>query len=100
MDPTVSQWRFREGDQVVSADDHKLGKVVAFYPDMTSPTHLVVEKGLIFHHDYYVPVSAVSNYADRTIYLDVPKDTVLNQGWDAIPASASLGEPPAAERTW
>jgi hypothetical protein len=99
MDPTIAQWRFKEGDQVVSADDHKLGKVVAFYPDMVNPTHFVVEKGLIFHHDYYVPISSVSNYEGNTIYVDVRKDAVLNQGWDMIPSGPAAGEMPASERT-
>ena len=98
MDPTIQQWRFKEGDQVVSADDHKLGRVVAFYPDMIHPTHLVVEKGLIFHHDYYVPVSAVSNYEGNTIYLDEPKEAVVNQGWDMVPTIPTPGDQ-ATERT-
>jgi len=33
MDPTIQQWRFQVGDEVCSADDHKLGKVVAVQPD-------------------------------------------------------------------
>jgi hypothetical protein len=94
MDPTVEQWRFKEGDQVVSSDDHRLGRVVAFYPDMINPTHLVVEKGLIFHHDYYVPVGAVSHYEGKTIYLDEPKEAVVNQGWDMVPTV-----PPAGDQT-
>jgi hypothetical protein len=98
MDPTIQQWRFKEGDQVVSSDDHKLGRVVAFYPDMIRPTHLVVEKGLIFHHDYYVPVSAVSNYEGNTIYLDEPKEAVVNQGWDMVPTIPVSGDQ-AAEQT-
>jgi hypothetical protein len=71
MDPTTTQWRFKVGDQVVSADDQKLGKVVRILPDSTRPTHLVVEKGRLIHHDYRVPVSAVTNYERDTIYLNL-----------------------------
>lgn len=71
MDPTTTQWRFKIGDQVVSADDQKLGKVVRILPESTRPTHLVVEKGRIIHHDYRVPVSAVTNYERDTIYLNL-----------------------------
>ena len=77
MDPTVMQWRFKQGDQVCSADDHKLGKVVALEPDATKPTHLVVEKGLLIKHDYRVPTSAVCNYEGGTVYLDLTKDEVV-----------------------
>ncbi len=77
MDPTITQWRFKKGDQVCSADDHKLGKVVDFVPDAMHPTHLVVEKGLLIHHDYHVPTSAVCNYEGNTIYLDLTKDQVV-----------------------
>ena len=70
MDPASQQWRFQKGDKVRSADDVDLGKVVALQPDMLRPTHLVVEKGLLRKHELTVPVSAVCNYADGTIYLD------------------------------
>jgi hypothetical protein len=69
MDPTVAQWRFRVGDQVVSADDHKLGKIARILPDSTKPTHLVVEKGRLVHHDMRIPVEAITNYERGTVYL-------------------------------
>ena len=80
MDPTINQWRFKRGDQVCSADDHKLGKVVGLEPDPAHPTHLVVEKGLLFHRDFRVPVSAVCNYEGDTVYLDLTKDAALGGG--------------------
>jgi len=96
MESTGAQWRFREGDTVFGSDGHKLGKVVGFFPDYTNPQFLIVEKGLIFSHDYYVPVSAVTNYEGNEIFLDVGKDEVVNRGWDQTPmvatgADADLG---------
>ena len=44
MEPTLERWHFKEGDEVRSGDGHKLGKVVALYPDVTRPTHLVAEE--------------------------------------------------------
>ena len=76
MDPTIQQWRFREGDKVCSADDADLGKVAGFLPDAAKPTHLVVTKGLLVKHELTVPVSAVCNYEDGTIYLDKTKDAL------------------------
>lgn len=51
MDPTVAQWRFKVGDQVVSADDHRFGTVCGVLPDPAHPTHLAVEEGRFVHHD-------------------------------------------------
>jgi len=98
MDPTVQQWRFKEGDQVISADDHKLGKVIALVPDMLAPTHLVVEKGLLIKHDVQVPVSAVSNYAGGTIYLNATKDQVQSGAWE--PVSSTMPETQPADEPW
>ncbi len=72
MDPTTRQWRFQKGDKVCSADDVDLGKVVAVEPDAGPPVRLVVEKGLLRKHELTVPVSAVCNYEDGTVYLDLP----------------------------
>jgi hypothetical protein len=90
MDPTVKQWNFKEHDEVRSGDDHKLGKVVAFWPDMVSPTHLVVEGGFLFHHDYYIPISAVTTYNGNQIFIDATKEQVQVRGWDAPPVDAWL----------
>ena len=85
MDPS-QQWRFQVGDEVCSADDHKLGKVVAVQPDAMRPVYLVVEKGLLRKHELTVPVSAVCNYDDGTIYVDLTKDAAESTG--AAPGTA------------
>jgi hypothetical protein len=98
MDPTIRQWRFKEGDEVRSADDQKLGKVVRFVPDMVSPTHLVVEKGLLFKHDFVVPVSAVTNYDGDTIYLNLTKDAAVSAGSEVPPGAADASA--TADQPW
>lgn len=82
MDPTIAQWRFKVGDQVVSTDDRKLGKVCGVLPDATRPTHLAVEKGKLVHHDYRIPVATVCNYEDGTVYLSVTEREALAAGWE------------------
>jgi hypothetical protein len=99
MDSTTTQWRFREGDTVFGSDGQKLGKVVGFFPDYTNPQYLIVEKGIVFSHDYYVPVSAVANYTESDIFLDVTKDEALHKGWDQRPigvATTAGGDAPPA----
>jgi hypothetical protein len=71
MDPTTTQWRFRVGDQVVSADDHKMGKIVRILPDTTAPVQILVEKGRLFHHDYRIPVDAIANYEGGIVYINL-----------------------------
>lgn len=80
MDQSTRQWRFKEGDEVFSADDHKIGKLVALLPDMVSPTHLVVEKGFLFKHEYTLPISHVTNYTGSSIYLDLTKAAAEHAG--------------------
>ena len=85
METTTAQWRFREGDTVYGADGNKMGKVVGFFPDYTSQQFLIVEKGFLFSHDYYVPIAAVAHYAGDEIYLNISKDEALHRGWDQPP---------------
>jgi uncharacterized protein (TIGR02271 family) len=92
MERTGGRWAFREGDDVYGADGGKVGSVVA-----VRPTHLVVEKGFFFPTDYYVPTSAVANYEDGQIYLSVPKDEALNQGWDTEPTADAYATPTSTD---
>ncbi|MFL5759000.1 MAG: PRC-barrel domain-containing protein [Thermomicrobiales bacterium] len=80
MDPTVQQWKFREGDEVFGGDGGKVGKIVA-----VRPRYIVVEKGFFFPTDYYIPTSAISTYDGNRIYLTVSKDEALSQGWEQEP---------------
>jgi len=77
VDRTVEQWQIPEGTDVVGADGDKVGKVVA-----AESSYIVVEKGFFFPTDYYIPLSAISNYDGDKVYLTVTKDEALNQGWD------------------
>ncbi len=75
------QWSFHVGEDVYGCDEHKLGRIKA-----VTPTHLVVEKGLLLHTDYHVPLSVVANVEDGTVYLEVTRDEALHRGWDRSPA--------------
>ncbi len=80
MERTDRQWDIHEGDEVYGIDGGKVGSVVA-----AQPHYVVVEKGLFFQTDYYVPTEAIASYDDGKVYLLVTKDQVLNHGWDAEP---------------
>jgi uncharacterized protein (TIGR02271 family) len=69
------------GAEVFGADGDKVGTVAAVYPG-----YIVVEKGFFFPTDYYIPMSAVANYDNDQVFLNLAKDAALNSGWDAQPA--------------
>jgi uncharacterized protein (TIGR02271 family) len=68
------------GAEVYGADGDKVGTVSAVYPG-----YIVVEKGLFFPTDYYIPMSAVASSDHAQVYLNVSKDAALGRGWDTRP---------------
>jgi hypothetical protein len=68
------------GADVFGADGEKVGSVAAAYPG-----YIVVEKGIFFPTDYYIPLNAVSSYDGGQVYLTVAKDAALHSGWDSQP---------------
>jgi uncharacterized protein (TIGR02271 family) len=69
-----------EGMDVVGSDGDKLGSV-----DRVEGNYVVVKKGFFFPTDYYVPADAIAAVDEDRLTLNVPKDTVLDQGWDISP---------------
>jgi uncharacterized protein (TIGR02271 family) len=86
------------GAEVYGADGDKVGTVSAVYPG-----YIVVEKGLFFPTDYYIPMSAVASYDTDRVYLDVTKDAALGRGWDTRPVdleTATVGTTAATTDTF
>jgi uncharacterized protein (TIGR02271 family) len=75
--------QFSVGDTLYDADGEKLGSVVE---DHSASGYLVVEKGLIFLHDYYVPLDAITRTDAKGVHLNVRKDQIKSLGWDQPPA--------------
>ena len=90
MDPMTRGLTCRAGDDVITSDDHKLGKLVAFDANV-----LTVEHGLLSKSHYFVPTSAVNACGDGKVYLNVTKDAASHAGWETPPAMATdAGNPP------
>ena len=91
--------QIREGDAVVTADGASLGHVIAFWPDMITPSYIVVEGGLLIHHDWYVPTAAIAAYDPPPngdpgrVTLSATRGDVDASGWNEPPP----GAPPAHE---
>src|SRR6188472_212370 len=85
------------GAEVYGADGDKVGKVSAIYPG-----YIVVEKGLFFPTDYYIPMSAIASYDTDRVSLSVAKDAALGRGWDTRPVdleTATIGTTTASTDT-
>lgn len=76
----------RQGWEVLGSDGEKLGTV----KDPTGD-HLVIEKGLIFKHDLYVPRSYIGGVGEECVTLTVPKDEVDSMGWNEPGGTAEPG---------
>jgi hypothetical protein len=81
MDPsTADQSQLRAGTKVESADGVNLGTVKEI-----QLRHYLIEKGLIFKHDLYVPYDAIANYDGETAWLNVTKAEVDASNWNESP---------------
>ena|SRR5215831_10450506 len=67
---------------VFDVSGEKVGKVTG-----ASGDYFVLEKGLFFPHDYYVPMSAVSRIDPDGVYLSVRKDDIKDRGWENPPVN-------------
>ncbi len=68
----------RVGADVLGSDGEKIGSVTQVARD-----HVLVEKGMLFTKDLYIPVAAITTVdADGRAVLSVAKDQVEDMGWD------------------
>ncbi len=68
----------RVGADVLGSDGEKIGSVAQVARD-----HMLVEKGMLFTKDLYIPVTAITTVdADGRAVLSVAKDQVEDMGWD------------------
>jgi uncharacterized protein (TIGR02271 family) len=93
--PVVKHWRtdmnydqVAQGWTVYDSNDDKVGDVAE-----VGANYLLVQKGLIFIKDVYVPMSAVASADPGTtsVYLNTTKSAVENMGWDEPPTRADVG---------
>jgi uncharacterized protein (TIGR02271 family) len=76
--------KIRTGWDVYGSDGQHLGSVGEI-----GDNYLLVQKGLIFVHDIFVPVSAVDRVEEEAVWLNVPKADVDTMGWDMPPTEGT-----------
>lgn len=91
MDRTLEPGLFGDGDEVRSADDRVLGRVVGFWPSRDEPTHLVVAGGAD-GPGWYVPTAAIAGFQPGELLLADTLDEARAAGWQTPPP----GAPPAS----
>lgn len=90
MDSMTGQLKCRTGDEVLSSDDHKMGKVIA-----ADATFLTVEHGFLSKSRSFVPQSAVNTCGSGQVHLNLTKAQITKAKWDVPPAmSTEAGDPP------
>ena len=80
MHDTTTRTNIRNGMEVYGNDEEQLGTVAE-----VGDNYVLVQKGLIFVKDIYIPVSAIDRVAGDALWLNIPKDQVESMGWDDIP---------------
>jgi uncharacterized protein (TIGR02271 family) len=75
------------GAEVYGADGAKVGNIAEVYP-----AYIVVEKGIFFPTDYFIPLTAIAREEAGRVYLNVTKDQALHSGWDVRPTNLQGAE--------
>jgi uncharacterized protein (TIGR02271 family) len=90
-DTGIDLQRIQPGRDVYGSDGSEIGDVAE-----VGSNYIVVEKGFLFPKDIYIPASAITSVSEDRIELNVPKDAIEDQGWDAAPAESAAGTDDAA----
>jgi uncharacterized protein (TIGR02271 family) len=73
-------WVIDNGWDVYGSDGEKVGAV-----EEVQPQYVVIGKGLIFHTERYVPVSAIASVENERVHLNIASQEIDRQGWDQLP---------------
>jgi uncharacterized protein (TIGR02271 family) len=71
-----------KGMHVYDSTGEKIGSLRGFD---TSGGYIDVQKGFLFHKDFYVPVSSVSQTTPEGVFLSLSKDDLSNASYDQPP---------------
>ncbi|HSH81561.1 MAG TPA: DUF2382 domain-containing protein [Herpetosiphonaceae bacterium] len=72
------------GWDVYGSDGTKVGDVAE-----VGTNYFLVQKGLFFTTDYYIPASAIASAEQDEVRLNLPSAEIANQGWESPPIENS-----------
>ncbi len=76
--------RIENGWDVYGSDGEKVGNVAE-----VGSNYLLVQKGLFFTRDFYIPTSAVASVRQDEVRLSLASGEIEHQGWDSPPQDTS-----------
>ena len=76
------------GTDVYDANGDKVGTVQEFNPQANC---IVVQKGMIFTKDLYIPINAIDGRDDKGVYLSLTKDDLKDDRFASPPTSSGAG---------
>lgn len=89
------------GDTLYGSDRGQIGTVDEVVPPRDGrPGYVVVQRGVIFEKELFVPLDAVTRRAGTSTFVNVPKLVVAKLPWDQRPTAEGTKSkfgPPAAE---
>lgn len=68
---TTNEFQFKIGDEVITVDNRKLGKIIEITPSQASPSEFVVDQGRLNDVNLTIPVDTISKCGDGIVYLTV-----------------------------
>jgi uncharacterized protein YrrD len=86
----IDRTQLSNGMHVYDAAGHKIGVIRNYDPDLLqqgAPVRYIdVQKGFLFHKDFYVPLSAVSRITSEGAFLSLSKEELSDATYDLPPA--------------
>ena len=98
---TFGSVEVRAGDTVYGSDHGEIGKVERVVAASAGDAaHFVVPRGIIIDRDLYIPLDAVVNRIEDSVFINVPKLVVGKMEWSEAPRveNQNSKEGPAAAR--
>lgn len=79
------------GDMVCGSDGGEIGEVAELVPPSANePGYVLVQRGLIFETDTYIPADAFIKQAGSKVFINLPKMVVGKMNWETPPTAISM----------
>lgn len=88
VDASPDDARPQLGDTVLGSDRGNIGTIAEIHDGSPGTRgHMLVKRGVVFDHDTYIPLDAVTKRAGSTVFVNVPKVVIGEMPWDQPPAA-------------
>lgn len=89
----VANVNIKLGDMVCGSEGSEIGKVAKIVEASADlPGYFMVQRGLIFEKDTYIPLDAAVKRAGNKIFINIPKLIIGKLPWNTLPTAAATQE--------